>query len=286
MNIVKARKYFYFLSLFIIIIGLLSFGVKGLNYGIDFTGGTLIEMKFKQAVNIADVRSVLEDVGISRDSRVQEGEGNVIIMRTKELSQAKSGELLKSMEEKIGSYTLLRNQSVGPTIGKELRYNALLSVIIAFVLMVVYITIRFEFLSGLAAVAALIHDVLVTVGLVSLLGLEVDGAFIAALLTIVGYSINNTIIVFDRVRENMGKKKKGESLDEIIHRSIMQTLTRSINTSLTVVFVLAALILFGGYTIRSFILILLIGVVAGCYSSVLLASPLFYDFRRLRGASL
>ncbi len=286
MNIVKARKYFYFLSLFIIIIGLLSFGVKGLNYGIDFTGGTLIEMKFKQAVNIADVRSVLEDVGISRDSRVQEGEGNVIIIRTKELSQAKSGELLKSMEEKIGSYTLLRNQSVGPTIGKELRYNALLSVIIAFVLMVVYITIRFEFLSGLAAVAALIHDVLVTVGLVSLLGLEVDGAFIAALLTIVGYSINNTIIVFDRVRENMGKKKKGESLDEIIHRSIMQTLTRSINTSLTVVFVLAALILFGGYTIRSFILILLIGVVAGCYSSVLLASPLFYDFRRLRGASL
>jgi len=286
MNIVKARKYFYFLSLFIIIIGLLSFGVKGLNYGIDFTGGTLIEMKFKQAVNIADVRSVLEDVGISRDSRVQEGEGNVIIMRTKELSQAKSGELLKSMEEKIGSYTLLRNQSVGPTIGKELRYNALLSVIIAFVLMVVYITIRFEFLSGLAAVAALIHDVLVTVGLVSLLGLDVDGAFIAALLTIVGYSINNTIIVFDRVRENMGKKKKGESLDEIIHRSIMQTLTRSINTSLTVVFVLAALILFGGYTIRSFILILLIGVVAGCYSSVLLASPLFYDFRRLRGASL
>jgi len=286
MNIVKARKYFYFLSLFIIIIGLLSFGVKGLNYGIDFTGGTLIEMKFKQAVNIADVRSVLEDVGISRDSRVQEGEGNVIIIRTKELSQAKSGELLKSMEEKIGSYTLLRNQSVGPTIGKELRYNALLSVIIAFVLMVVYITIRFEFLSGLAAVANLIHDVLVTVGLVSLLGLEVDGAFIAALLTIGGYSINNTLIVFDRVRENRGKKEKGESVDEIIHRSIMQTLTRSINTSLTVVFVLAALILFGGYTIRSFILILLIGVVAGCYSSVLLASPLFYDFRRLRGASL
>jgi len=283
MNIVKARKYFYFLSLFIIIIGLLSFGVKGLNYSIDFTGGTLIEMNFKQAVNIADVRSVLEDAGISQDSRVQEGEGNVIIIRTKDLSQEKSGELLKSMEEKIGSYTLLRNQSVGPTIGKELRNNALLSVIIAFVLMVIYITIRFEFLSGLAAVAALIHDILVTVGLVSLLGLEVDGAFIAALLTIVGYSINNTIIVFDRVRENMGKKKKGEFLDGIIHRSIMQTLTRSINTSLTVVFVLAALILIGGYTIRSFILILLIGVIAGSYSSIFIASPLYYDFRRLQG---
>ncbi|MFY9141179.1 MAG: protein translocase subunit SecF [Thermacetogeniaceae bacterium] len=286
MNLVKARKYVYFLSLFIIIIGLLSFGIKGLNYSIDFTGGTLIEMKFDQAVNIADVRSVLADAGISQDSRVQEGEGNVIIIRTKELTQEKSGELLKSVEVKIGSYTLLRNQSVGPTIGKELRNNALLSVIIAFVLMIVYITIRFEFLSGLAAITALIHDILVTVGLVSLLGLEVDGAFIAALLTIVGYSINNTIIIFDRVRENIGKKKKGDPLDGIIHRSVMQTLARSINTSLTVVFVLAALILIGGYTIRSFILILLIGVVSGCYSSVLLASPLYYDFRRLRGDNI
>lgn len=286
MNLVKARKYFYILTLLVIILGLISLGLKGLNYGIDFTGGTLIEMEFKEEVNIADVRSVLEDAGLSQDSRVQEGEGNAILIRTKDLTQEESGDLLKNIEEKVGGFTLQRNQSVGPTIGKELRSNALLSVIIAFVLMIIYITIRFEFLLGLAAVTAIVHDILVTVGLVSLLGLEVDAAFIAALLTIVGYSINNTIIIFDRIRENVGKKKKGDLMDGIIHRSIMQTLTRSINTALTVVFVLVALILFGGMTIRSFILILLIGVVVGCYSSIFLASPLYYDYRRLRGKSI
>jgi preprotein translocase subunit SecF len=156
----------------------------------------------------------------------------------------------------------------------------------AFALMIVYITIRFELLSGLAAVSALVHDILVTVGLVSLFGLEVDGAFIAALLTIVGYSINATIVLFDRIRENMGKRKKSESLDELIHNSIMQTMARSINTVVAVVLALVALLVFGGVTIKGFITILLIGVIAGCYSSIFISSPLWYDYRRLRGESI
>jgi preprotein translocase subunit SecF len=286
MNIVKSRKYWYIIALLLISVGLLSVGIKGFNTGIDYTGGSLIELRFEQQVEISDVRAVLNDAGLPQDSRVQESEGNVIMIRTSALSQEESGALLQGLEEEFGSYDLLRNESVGPTVGKELRNKAILSLVIAFALMIVYISIRFELVSGLAAVSALIHDILITVGLVSVLGLEVNEAFIAALLTIVGYSVNATIVTFDRVRENMGKWKKGESLDEILHRSIMQTLTRTLNTVLTVVLVLAALLIFGGVTLKSFIAIMLIGVVAGCYSSIFIASPLWYDYRRLRGESV
>jgi preprotein translocase subunit SecF len=283
MNIVKSRKYWYIIALLLISVGLLSVGIKGFNTGIDYTGGSLIELRFEQQVEISDVRAVLNDAGLPQDSRVQESEGNVIMIRTSALSQEESGALLQGLEEEFGSYDLLRNESVGPTVGKELRNKAILSLVIAFALMIVYISIRFELVSGLAAVSALIHDILITVGLVSVSGLEVNEAFIAALLTIVGYSVNATIVTFDRVRENMGKWKKGESLDEILHRSIMQTLTRTLNTVLTVVLVLAALLIFGGVTLKSFVAIMLIGVVAGCFSSIFLASPLWYDLRRLRG---
>jgi preprotein translocase subunit SecF len=230
MNIVKSRKYWYIIALLLISVGLLSVGIKGFNTGIDYTGGSLIELRFEQQVEISDVRAVLNDAGLPQDSRVQESEGNVIMIRTSALSQEESGALLQGLEEEFGSYDLLRNESVGPTVGKELRNKAILSLVIAFALMIVYISIRFELVSGLAAVSALIHDILITVGLVSVSGLEVNEAFIAALLTIVGYSVNATIVTFDRVRENMGKWKKGESLDEILHRSIMQTLTRTLNT--------------------------------------------------------
>lgn len=286
MNFVRLRKYWYILSLILIISGLLSIGIKGLNTGIDFTGGSLIELRFEQQVEISDVRAVLNDSGLPQDSRVQESEGSVIMIRTRALSQEESGSLLQGIEDKFGSYDLLRNESVGPTVGKELRNRAFLALAIAFALMIIYISIRFELVSGLAAITALIHDILITVGLVSLLGIEVNEAFIAALLTIVGYSINATIVTFDRMRENMGKWKKGEPMDELVHRSIMQTLTRTLNTVITVVLVLGALLIFGGVTLKSFIAIMLIGVVAGCYSSIFIASPLWYDYRRLRGESV
>lgn len=282
MNIVKLRKYWYIISLLIIIPGLISFAVKGLNYGIDFTGGSYIELRFEQAVTSGDVRPVLSDAGINK-ANIQAASGNVIIIRTRDLSQEESDTVLQGLKEKVGNYELLRNENVGPAIGKELRTKAILALLIAFGAMIIYITIRFEFLQGLAAVSALIHDILVTVGLVSLLGLEVDGAFIAALLTIVGYSINATIVLFDRIRENIRKRKKGESLAELIHDSIIQTLARSINTTLAVLFCLVAMFLFGGVTIKVFMLTLIIGVLAGCYSSILISSPLWYDYRRLSG---
>ncbi len=289
MNLIKLRKFWYLLSLLVIIPGLLSFFAKWhvlgkpLNYGIDFTGGSLIEIRFQRPVNSGEVRAVLSELGLAEGGRVQTTAGNAVLIRTRDLTQEESDRLLKGLEQKVGALELLRNEKVGPAIGKELRNKAILSLVIAFALMIVYITIRFEFRFALAAIAALLHDILVTVGLVSLLWLEVDGAFIAALLTIVGYSINDTIVIFDRIRENLAQRKK-EPLDEVIHNSIIQTLARSINTVLTVIFCLVALIIFGGVTIRSFMVTMLIGVISGCYSSIFNASPLWYDLRRLTGS--
>lgn len=285
-NFIKIRKYWYLLSLLVIVPGLISLGVRGLNKSIDFTGGSMLELKFEQKVDTGDVGAVLKDAGLAEASVVQEGSGNVIMIRTKHLSQKESTSLLQSIEKKLGGFTPLLNETVGPTIGKELRNKAILSLVIAFALMIVYITIRFELLSGIAAISALVHDILVTVGLVSLLGLEVDGAFIAALLTIVGYSINDTIVVFDRIRENMHKRDKNEHLHELIDNSIRQTMVRSINTGMSVIFALIALLVFGGASLKSFVAIMLIGVIAGFYSSIFVASPLWYDFRRLRGETV
>lgn len=282
MSFMNLRKFSYILSLLIIIPGLISFGVKGLNYGIDFTGGSLIELKFEQKVKIEDVRAALQDLGLSQDSRVQESE-DVVMIRTKHLTQEESSALLQGLKERFGEFTVLQNDTVGPTVGKELRNKAILSLVIAFALMIVYITIRFELFSGIAAIIALVHDILVTIGLVSLLGLEVDSAFIAALLTLVGYSINDTIVIFDRIRENLGKRRKKEALKDVIDQSIMQTLVRSLVTGVSVIIVLICMLAFGGLTIKSFIATMLIGVIAGSYSSIFIASPLYYDFRRLQG---
>jgi preprotein translocase subunit SecF len=285
MNLIKLRKYWYIFSLLIIIPGMISFFTRGLNYGIDFTGGSMVEIKFDQSVQLNDVRNVLSDLGLNKDSQVQSSAGNTVLIRTRALPQSESDKLLTNLEQKLGSGKLLRNEKVGPIIGQELKTKAFASVLIAFALMLIYVGIRFEFLSGVCAIIALFHDILVTVGLCSLLWLDVDSSFIAALLTIVGYSIHDTIVIFDRIRENMHTRKKDETLDVLIHRSIMQCLTRSINTVVTVVFCLVALIFFGGVTIKAFMITMLIGVISGAYSSIFNASPLWYDLRRLKEAS-
>lgn len=282
MNLIKLRKYWYILSLLIIIPGLVSLWNYGLKQGIDFTGGSLIEVKFDHVVDIEVVRSVLDDMDLAAGSQVQSS-GDTAIIRTPSLDQAQSDSLLQALEEKIGKLDLLRNEKVDPIVSEELVYKATLALLIAFALMLVYITIRFEFWFGLAAIVAIMHDLLLTVGLTSLFRIEIDNATIAALLTIAAYSIHDKIVIFDRVRENLKQRKKGESLDELVHHSILQTLARSINTVLTVVICLVALIVFGGVTLRSFMIVMLIGIVSGAYSSIFNASPLWYDFKRLRG---
>ncbi|GAB6157340.1 protein translocase subunit SecF [Desulfotomaculum varum] len=278
-HIIKTRKIYYILSLAIIILGLVSLTTRGLNLGIDFTGGNLVELKFNNPTTVEQVRAALAEYDLA-DSKIQGSGENAYIIRTKVLSQQESDKAFNGISEKLGGATLLRNELVGPVIGKELTQQAIIALAIASVLMVMYITWRFEFLQAMAAIGALLHDVLVMVGMASLLQIEIDSSFVAAVLTIIGYSINDTIVIFDRIRENLRQSRK-EDLADLVNKSLWQTMARSINTVLTVVFVLLSLFWFGGSTIHNFVTLLLIGIISGAYSSIFNAGPVWYDLRRL-----
>ncbi|KUK41286.1 MAG: Protein-export membrane protein SecF [Clostridia bacterium 62_21] len=281
-HFINLRRYWYLLSLLIIIPGVISLLTRGLNLGIDFTGGNLMEVRFEKPAVIHEVRAVLRGHGLERVPIQQSGPGTFII-RTPFLSEDASGKLIEDLRSKIGELTVLRNEAVGPVIGRELMLRAIAALAVASVLMILYIWWRFEFRQGIAAVTAVLHDVLVTVGIFSLFQIEVNSPFVAAVLTVIGYSINDTIVIFDRIRENLRAAKQGEKIEDIVNASIWQTLARSINTVLTVLFMLVALYFLGGTTIRDFVLAMLVGITSGAYSSIFNASPLWVDLKRLEG---
>lgn len=271
------RKIWYLISLLIIIPGIISLAVQGLNLGIDFQGGSLLHIRVSDAsIDTAQVRSAVKDFGLEKEPGIQSTETQEFLIRTEELSQEQVDGLVASLQDKLGALEVLRHENVGAIIGKELTYKALYSLGIAALLILLYITVRFEFRYGLAALAALVHDGLIVTGIFSLLQIEVGASFVAAILTILGYSINDTIVIFDRIRENRKNYPKWK-LDYLVNISITQTLARSINTVLTVIFCLVALLVFGGTTIKVFTLALLIGMLAGGYSSICVASPLWMD---------
>ncbi len=278
MDIVGKRKLWFTLSGLVIATGLVALLLHGgLNQGIEFQGGTLLQLQFEQTATLEEMRSVLADYGLEK-STLQETGDKTFLIRTKELSDETRREVLGGLEEKIGPYEVLRIEKVGAIISAELKNNAILALIVATALMLIYIAFRFEFKFAVAGVLALLHDVLLTVGIFALLKVEIDSTFVAAILTIVGYSINDTIVVFDRIRENVKNSKK-ESLAQIVNRSVSETLTRSINTSLTTLFAVIALLVFGGETTKVFALALFIGLVAGTYSSIFIASPLWHRWQ-------
>ena len=278
MNIIGLRKIWFSISLAIIIPGLIFLFLNGLNLGIDFTGGSILDVKFKEAVTVEDIRGVLEPFGLG-SSGIQLSAGNKALIRTKVMDEKVHGEVLDALSKKGMILPVERDEKVGPTIGRELAINALLALLIASVLIIIYITWRFEFKFAIAGVLALLHDVLVVIGVFAILQLEVDSTFVAAILTIIGYSINDTIVIFDRIRENLKKKERGESLEQLANKSVLQTMSRSINTVLTVIFVLVALLIFGGETTKIFVFAMLIGVISGAYSSVFNATPLWIVFK-------
>ncbi|MQL53693.1 protein translocase subunit SecF [Desulfofundulus thermobenzoicus] len=280
MHFINLRKIWYAISIAVILPGLISLMLHGLNLGIDFTGGNILEVRFEQAMPVEKVREVVSARGLEASHGIQKSGASDYIIRTRHLTQDEQEKLMAALND-LGKNTVLRNESVGPTIGRELTTKAILALLVASVLMIIYITIRFEFKQGIAAIIALLHDTLVVTGIFSLFRIEVDSTFVAALLTIIGYSINDTIVIFDRIRENMRARKKGESLEDVVNISLWQTMTRSINTVLTVIFVLVALYFLGGSTIRNFVLAMLIGVFSGAYSSIFNASPLWVDFKLL-----
>ncbi|PKM86968.1 MAG: protein translocase subunit SecF [Firmicutes bacterium HGW-Firmicutes-12] len=278
MEIIGKRKIWYSISLILIAICLVSLLAQGLNFGIDFQGGSLTHVKFvDESVNSEQIRNILGEFDLENSS-IQEATDGSVVIKTIELEQDKLGELLQAFEEKIGKYELLRSEKVGPIIGGELRKAGLIALLVASILQILYITIRFEFKFAIAAIIALLHDAFIALGFFSLFQIEVDIAFIAAILTIIGYSINDTIVIFDRIRENLKNRRK-ESLDVIINKSIKQTIVRSINTSVAVLFILFALFFLGGETTKNFSLALIVGVISGAYSSIFVASTLWYQFK-------
>lgn len=280
-SFVQHRKIWYIISLLVIVPGLISLALQGLNLGIEYTGGNLMEVRLSQDVTINQVRDVVEELELGSARNVQKSGTDVFMIRTRDLTEDESARLITTLEQRFGQMVLLGNEMVSPTIGKELAYKAILALLVAAALMLLYITFRFEFKQGLAAVLGLLHNTFIVLGVFSIFQLEVDGAFVAAILTVIGYSINDTIIIFDRMRENMKMRKKDETLEDLVNVSLWQTLTRSVNTVLTVIFVLVALLLLGGATISNLILALLIGITSGAYASIFIASNLWYDLKMM-----
>lgn len=278
-HFIKLRKIWYTLSILIIIPGLISLFTQGLNLGIDFSGGSLLDLKFNQATSVEQVRNVLQGFNLA-DASIQSSNETDFIIRTRELSEEENESIVTAIDSQLGGVTLQRSERVGPVIGRELIAKAIYALLAASVLMVIYISWRFEFKQGVAAIFALLHDSLVVLGVFSIFQIEIDSAFIAAILTIIGYSINDTIIIFDRIRENLLNKKKGEALEDVINSSLWQTIARSINTVLMVEIILVSLFLLGGTTIRGMVLALLVGITVGAYSSVCFASPLWFDLKK------
>ncbi|HHX50978.1 MAG TPA: protein translocase subunit SecF [Clostridia bacterium] len=280
--IISRRKIWYTISLVMLLVGFVSLAFQGINWGIDFTGGNVLQIQFTREVTTSQLNDFFEARGLSGFSVQKVATENEFVIRTGELGELENKEVLVAFQEEFGEMEVHRNEKIGAVIGQELALNALYALAIAAVLMIIYISFRFELTFGLAAVSALIHDVLVTIGIFSLLQMEVDSAFVAALLTIIGYSINNTIVIFDRVRENLGLMKKF-TLEKIVDTSVRQTIVRSINTSLTVTFALVALLVLGGETTKVFALALLIGTIVGTYSSVCVAPSLWYNLKTKLG---
>jgi preprotein translocase subunit SecF len=267
-------------SAFVVIFAIAGLLFKSLNFGIDFSGGNLYQFKFEKNITLGEVNSFFDEVSKDfpqldgKSRKVQVSGENTVILRTSEMDEGQKNEFLDKVEN-LGAYDLQKADKVGATIGEELKTSAFYALILGCILIVLYITIRFEFKFAMAAVIALFHDVIISVGGIALLGYEINTPFIAAVLTILGYSINDTIVVFDRIRETL-KRKNSPELGDAINISINQVMTRSINTSLTTFLAVIAILVFGGESLKTFITTLLIGVVAGTYSSIFVASPLVY----------
>ena len=280
-NIVKKRYWWFAISLLIIIPGIISLFMQGLNLGIDFKGGTMIEMTFKKAVTQAAITDTMKSVGLEGPVQLSTGNTSALI-RTVALEEAKRNELLTALQTKVGEYdkTTLKEDKVGPAMGRELTQNAFMALGIAMLLMIGYISFRFQFVFAISAIIALLHDVLVVVGLFSLFRWQIDSTFVAAVLTIFGYSINDTVVIFDRIRENEAKMRRGDSYEDMVDKSVWQTMRRSVNTVITVLIALFSIFFLGGESTKVFSLAMLIGVFSGAYSSIFNASQILVEIKK------
>ncbi|MCD2434835.1 protein translocase subunit SecF [Acidaminococcus sp. NSJ-142] len=285
-SIVKHAKIFFSLTAIVLIVGIVSMFTRGFNLGIDFTGGSIIDLKFAQPVSTSQVRTVLDDHDLG-SSIIQLGTNGQntetsesVLIRTGLISDSQRKAVMDDLTAKLGENQVLKVENVGATVGNDLVKQAIGAVVLSWVLMIAYITFRFELRFALAAIIALIIDVMVTLSYFSLLHLEIDSSFVAALLTVVGYSVNGTIVIFDRIRENLHTHRRNESMEDMVDNSIWQTMTRSIYTTLTTLFAVVAIFLFGGETIHNFSFAMLVGFSSGFYTSTFLSGTMWLFLRK------
>jgi len=284
----EKRRTAYVISAILLVIGVLSVTVhSGLNYGVDFTGGTLVQVRFEDEISASDVRAGLGSAGLTNLQVQNFGAAGEYLIRLAEFTEGDteiSIVVRQALSDRFGvdSYSIVRTEAVGPKVGTELRERAVGAVLISFLLTLLYLGFRFEWRFGLAAVIATVHDVILSFGVISLLNIEISLPTVAAILTIIGYSLNDTIVIFDRIRENL-KKLRRDSYIDILNRSINETLPRTVMTSGTTLAVLLALAIFGGAVIREFTIVLITGVIVGTYSSIFVASPVLLEVEQRSG---
>lgn len=289
-SFIKHSRLWFVLTGVLVVVSFLAVVMLGLRFGIDFTGGSFLEVVFESRPTVAELTTTLESGGFNGSLLQPSGE-NEMIVRTRSLTEEEHQNLLSVVSSAYGRVDELRFDSIGPVIGVELRRNAIIGVFVTLLLIGLYVAWAYRKVSkpveswkyGFLTILTALHDVIVAVGVFAVLGhffgWEVGSAFIAAILTILGYSINDTVVVFDRTRENL-VNQVGESFEQTVDLSIKQTFTRSINTSFTTLLALAAIFFFGGETTRSFALALMVGIGVGTYSSICLASPLLVTWQK------
>lgn len=276
-DFLKLRRFALALSVLLIIGSLTSFFTKGLNYGLDFTGGTLIEVGYEQDANIPKIHEQLDGIDIKGAIVQNFGSASIVQIRMPQqdhIENAVVGDEVLAALRADGLTVIKRDQSfVGPVIGEELKEMGGLAMLVALICIMIYVALRFEWKFSVGSVMALAHDVILIIGFFSITEVEFDLTVLAALLAIIGYSLNDTIVVFDRIRENFLRMRKGSS-EDVVNTSLNQTLSRTLMTSITTMLVLLALFFYGGQTIHSFAEALIVGVLVGTYSSIYVASPM------------
>ena len=293
LHIIRNIKYYLSVSIVLVVLSIIVFFAKGLNYGIDFTGGNLFQLKYNdKKVTLTEINDNLDKLSeklpqVNSNSRkVQISEDGTVILRVPELKEEDKKEVLNSLQE-LGAFNLDKEDKVGASIGDDLKKSAIYSLGIGAILIVLYITLRFEFSFAIGGILSLLHDIIIAVGFIALMGYEVDTPFIAAILTILGYSINDTIVIYDRIRENLKRRHtKNWTLEDCMDESVNQTAIRSLNTSITTLFSVIALLIFGGASLKTFIMTLLIGILAGTYSSIFIATPIVYILNKRKGNNM
>ena len=282
-KIIEHKKIWFSISIIIIVIGFLFVSIRGLNIGIDFQGGTEITMNFGHEFNKADVDNIIYKYNPDAITTTANN-GTELDIKATNFSTEKTNEMIKEIEStfNLSSDALVSQNEIGPSIGQQLTKGAIIALSIAVICMLIYVAIRFEFAYGISAIIALAHDALITISIYAIFNIPVNTPFIAAILTVIGYSVNDTIVIFDRIRENR-KKMKGESFDSIAYKSLSQTMSRSIKTTLTTLTTIVAMYIFVP-SIRDFAFPLIIGIVSGGCSSIFIATPVWCVIKNRKSA--